>query len=212
MLATRRLVFSLLFIGCLPLAATAAPIPLGAPVDTAVTWSANGHQYAVITAAGLDWDAAALAAAALPGTWYLATITSGPEQAFVDTIGLFGHEFWLGGVQSPLSTPGADDNWTWVTGEAFRYANWNRVTYREPNDVGGPGSEQHLAMYGLATFNPTGSWNDEYYVPDVDGYVVESGALDPTPVPEPSALLLLMVGLGSWRLARLRRRYGGAAA
>jgi hypothetical protein len=159
-----------------------------------VTWSANGHQYAVVTVdTTLTWEDARAGTAALPGNWYLATITSPKEQAFVSSLPLHGIEFWLGGLQNPVSTVNAGDNWTWVTGETFTYANWNRLSFQEPNDYYGPGSEQYLAILGSPSIGPRGAWNDEGNLSFLSGYVIERGA----PTPEPGALTLTALGLGA---------------
>jgi len=180
--------------------ALADPITASSTIASG-TWSVNGHQYAVVAAPFLTWDQANQAAAARPGNWHLATVTSPGEQAFIESLGLPGNEFWLGGFQNPLSTLEREANWTWITGEAFSYTNWATVLFIEPNDYFGPGSEQYLGMVGaetaLSTPQTTGRWNDEAFIPNLSGYVVES----PTPVPEPATLPLILTGLASLRLA-----------
>ncbi len=102
---------------------------------TPVQWTAasggNGHFYeAILVLEGIDWTAANSAAQAQPGAWYLATITSAAENAFVYSLFSGNPDFfnsayydtgpWLGATHSG---PDAGD-YAWVTGEEFSYANW----------------------------------------------------------------------------------------
>ncbi len=96
---------------------------------------ANGHLYELVLQPGVTWNEATNAAAAKPGGWHLATITSAPENAFVQAMLSPGPPFfeatcltsnlvgrvcggiWLGGFSS-------SQGWRWVTGEPFTFGNW----------------------------------------------------------------------------------------
>jgi hypothetical protein len=193
----------LMMVASVPTTSSADPIPLTSSASSPMTWAVNGHEYAVIGVDGISWDAAFEATSALGGGWHLASITSAAEQEFVASLPLSGVEFWLGGFQDPLSTIAADENWRWVTGEAFTYTNWNRSTFLEPNDYYGPGSEQYLGLSGSA--GPLGApnlWNDEGFNANIAGYVIERAS---APVPEPGSLFLTVLGLGAVGLLRRRR-------
>ena len=128
---------------------------------------ANGHTYEAITVSeDIDWDDAKLAAEALGG--YLATVTSEAEKDFIvaNFPGALGgpYGYWLGGFQ-PSGSIVADEDWEWVTGEAFSYTNWDPP---EPNDFFGVASED-----GLQLWNGNGTWNDLARTSTATGYVVE---------------------------------------
>jgi len=196
----------LLIVLLAPVTATAEPFTVTS-VPSPVTWAANDHDYAVVLAPLITWDGAAAAAAALAGGWHLATITSAAEQSFVGSLPLSGSEFWLGGLQNPLTTVPAGANWSWVTGEPFTYTNWNATTFSEPNDFYGPGTEQYLGILGSSLFvGPAGTWNDEGLPLNISGYVLERPAQ--AAVPEPSSVALTLLGLLSMRLV-LRRHSAG---
>jgi hypothetical protein len=135
----------------------------------------------------------------LPG--HLATITSAAENAFIGSLTPAPHSYLLGGVQDPTATT-IDGGWTWVTGEAFSYANW---TGGEPNDLNdssealGPGDEDRLQFW-IAGFG----WNDYSGATFASGYVVEYGTL--AAIPEPQTYALLLAGLGLLGFAARRRR------
>jgi len=139
---------------------------------------ANGHYYEVIADDSISWDdadAAAMSMTFLGKFGHLATITSGDEDVFIESLRKDTSlgEVWVGGFQDPLTTPGAGDNWTWVNGEGtfpgnnlgIIYANWDSS---EPNDNGGP--ESYL---GIGLFGDDRGWNDERPLSNIDGYVVE---------------------------------------
>jgi hypothetical protein len=124
-----------------------------------VKWSGNGHRYeARLVSDGLTWPQARRRARALGCGWYLATITSAAENRFVFSLvknrlrffagpeGIVGP--WLGGFQRVGSGEPAD-GWRWVTGEPFRYTNWNEG---EPNNATGD--------EGFLNFWNNGRWND----------------------------------------------------
>ncbi|MEN9628872.1 MAG: hypothetical protein RJA10_2099, partial [Pseudomonadota bacterium] len=116
--------------------------------------AANGHWYEAVQA-GVTWDAARDAAAAmsLAGTQgHLVTITSQAEQDFINASlpgargapGVFG--YWIGGYSL------ATGIFQWVTGEAFGYTNWNA---NEPNFDSPPAG---LHFFGQGS--QAGRWND----------------------------------------------------
>ena len=163
-----------------------------------VQWSENGHSYEVISApVGITWEDANAAAVASGG--YLATITSQEENDFVFALVDFPDYWsdpitgnrgpWLGGYQSPPTTD-PSDNWQWVTAEAWGYTNW---AVDQPNDLNG-WVEDKLHFFVPSTGGTRAStWND-IRNSDPGGkpvaYVVEF-----EPVPEPSTLALLTIGL-----------------
>ena len=94
--------------------------------------------------------------------------------------------------------------WTWVNGEGTFpgqdgqpiYSQWSDTG--EPNDSFGPGSEQYL---GVGFW---GHWNDESYLSNVSGYVVEFQSVpDPTPGIQ-AAILAAPLGLQAFRTFRRR--------
>jgi hypothetical protein len=163
-----------------------------------VGWSENGHYYeAIRVSGGINWEDAKLAAEARsqPGVLaHLVTLTSASENEFVvSSCGgpIVLNHYWLGGYQPPGS-PEPADNWQWVTGETWDYANWYPG---EPNNESG---EEALAMWGNV-----GEWNDWDHEYGGAGYIVEYSA-----VPEPSTLILLTLGAGLLLQRGLRRQRG----
>jgi hypothetical protein len=125
-----------------------------------VRWSGNGHIYqAVATAEPITWTQARQAAEEAGG--YLATITSAGENEFVFqlvnddlywqvTTSNIGP--WIGGFQPEGSAEPAG-GWSWITGEAFSYTNWDRGV---PDNQGGSQSCLHFGW----TAPRNGKWND----------------------------------------------------
>jgi len=148
----------------------------------------DGRYYQVVIASKITWDAAKAAAEqrthdGIQGQ--LATIGSADEGAFIDQLRRQsgGSELWVGGYQVACSTidPEPGCGWLWLNGEAIAavnsaspYTNWKQG---EPNNLrripnaDTLATEDHLAI-GLD--NSLG-WNDEGYLPNIRGYVVEYG-------------------------------------
>jgi hypothetical protein len=136
-------------------------------------WSVNGHRYEVWESYGIPWihakDFASRQYRQGYGYGYLATITSAAENNFVANLAFSSMgwwvELWLGGFQPPDECR-RDANWMWITGEPWGYTNW---APGEPNDHQGPCSEQHLAIHR------DGLWNDEGYLGNIRGFIIEYG-------------------------------------
>ncbi len=139
----------------------------------------NGHYYRLVNQ-GRNWSEAKQEAewsthAGLQG--HLASVTSEAENSFIVSLGSV-DGYWLGGFQAPGGS-GPGENWQWVTGEAFAYANWNSG---EPNnDV-----DENALFYGSSA----GQWNDLPKGEVPAGYVIEydheiiavaAPTADPTP-------------------------------
>src|ERR1044072_7695841 len=138
----------------------------------------NGHEYQLVNAEGSTWTAAN--AAATSAGWYLATVTSSTEDAFIIANLLQGlpvadrSHYWIGGTDAAL-----EGTFTRGTGGALGYTNlWGG----EPNNSG---NEDYLA-YDLR--GGGWRWND---APDnlqqlfgfARGYIIERPAQ--TAAPEP---------------------------
>lgn len=136
----------------------------------------TGRSYTYIAQSGLSWEQARALAESIPGPngepTYLLSITSSHEQNFVTNTLLptFGspNGGWLGGYQDPGSNePSAD--WKWVSGERWRYTNWQPG---EPNNsISGSTDEDAIHLYN------NGRWNDIWRpnIWNVPGYWVEAG-------------------------------------
>jgi hypothetical protein len=100
----------------------------------------NGrHTYEQISGS-FSWSAAKADAESRGG--YLATITSASENSAAYSVASTGD--FIGGTDSSQ-----EGTWTWVTGEAFSYTNWNSG---EPNNSSG--------NEDLLQFTTGGKWND----------------------------------------------------
>ena len=161
----------------------------------------NNHLYLVLTSSGISWQNARTSAQALGDGWDLAAITSAEEQQFIQSLvgpanpGGAIIEYWLGGYQSAYySGQLPADDWNWVTGEPWGYANWGPS---EPNDWDGPGSEQYLAIDDRWDWR----WNDNSLSNgQIHGFIAEA------PIPEPGSLLLLGSGILALGFVRLYRK------
>ena len=193
------------------LASAALACGLAAPVSAApVQWTSasggNDHWYEVIwlRIGEISWSYAKAAAEArthLGQSGYLATITSGAEQSFLNSLnaaytasspyhsGTYVRA-WLGGHDSTT-----EGTWEWVTGEAFSYTNW---AGGEPNDYRG---EDALVGWWSGS-----KWNDCDNYCGIHKFVVEFDNL-PSEVPLPASLPLAAAGFGvlGW-LGRRRKK------
>ena len=165
----------------------------------------NGHVYRLIQFPELRWADARLGAASqsLGGAaGYLATITSGEEQAFVQSSFLAALQpwgAWLGGFQ-PVGSAEPAGNWLWVTSAAFGYANWHPSG--EPSNANNNENQLQLLNNGywndLGTSETVGS--PLYDLP----YIVEFN------VPEPASFWMALTAIyvaGGGRRHRQRRRF-----
>jgi hypothetical protein len=139
--------------------------------------SANGHDYQVIAASEISWDTANAAASGLTyqgNLGHLVTPTGEAENTFVSGLLNFpGLSYCAGGFQDPNNPASLTDpkaGWTWLHNEGAiptnnagpGFAHWGAyATGIEPNDNGGPGSEQCLALISCATARQfPGGWGD----------------------------------------------------
>ncbi len=146
----------------------------------------NGHFYeAVESPAGITWDDAE--AYAIAHTGYLATLTSSSENAFVFKLvddadfwldGPSGDSLgpWLGGTQSPASTP-PDNSWEWSHGEGlFTYTNWS--AHPQNNESV---HKNHLCFYAESKSSRQPAWAGQPGDTKLHGFVVE---YDSNPLPQ----------------------------
>lgn len=177
---------------------------LGVANAAPIQWQVNGHYYDRINFGEnnktANWDVAKAAAEAMNG--YLVTLTSADEAAFVSS-NLDESGCWLGGYQeSGASAP--NQNWAWVTGEAWSYTNWEA---NNPDDLDGVenGDEDILQFVWGNDVSWAGYWNDASATSTTYSYIIE---YDTNPVPIPGAVWLL--GSGLLGLVAVRRRKGNS--
>ena len=132
------------------------------PAPSAIQWrttdGGNGHWYLRVAWPGSagNWEMARAAAEGMGG--HLVTITSAAENDFVRPMLIDGYfnVYLLGGFR-------VGNEWHWVTGEPWGYANWYPG---EPNNANG--NEIYLASWVTP-----GTWNDVWSTYQGSGYIVE---------------------------------------
>jgi PKD repeat protein len=128
------------------------------------TWQQQGSSgnptYALTGFPG-SWHEAQAEALAMGG--HLVAINDAAEQALIRSLFIDGQApeaFWIGLTDADeYSSEGV---YVWVSGEPVTYTNWNLAT-GEPNNFGGPGSEDFGAINFQAWFGhpgEPGTWND----------------------------------------------------
>jgi len=148
-----------------------------APVEWTIASGGNGHFYEVVIDPLISWDDARQNARAIGVNWDLASVTSQPEQDFIEDLlpasPADRTHFWLGGRDTLT-----EGFWDWIDGDTFAYTNW---WAGEPRN--GTVGEDYMAMdYRLqgseAAFTGWG-WNDIVRQhSQTTGYVVEQ-SIDP---------------------------------
>ena len=125
----------------------------------AVLWrvqdGGNGHWYR-FDARHMNWEVTRLAAMAEGG--HLACIGTSSENEFVRDLIPSGDAAYLGAIRIP-------SGWRWISGEAWRYTNWNS---NEPN-----GSTVNEVVW---LERDSGGWNDHTQTYDIQGAVIEWSA------------------------------------
>lgn len=154
----------------------------------------GGHYYQVVLAPKVSWEQAKAAAeeASHQGIQgRLVTIGTAEEDVFVDTLRKqalaanpgYAAEMWAGGYQVACATdqPEPACGWLWLNGESIApvngtdpYTNWHSG---EPNNLTRAAdaytrpTEDYLAIGSGNAFG----WNDEGYLKNIGGYVIEYG-------------------------------------
>lgn len=135
----------------------------------------NGHLYERFDY-HMSWTEAKTYCEKLGG--HLVTITSAEEQNAVVSMltGSRNGMYYIGGTDSTLG-----GNWSWITGEAFSYSNWDTT---EPSR----GAREYYAEIMARSYGDTkelGDWNDtentgkNFYAPGNTGFICEYDSIDP---------------------------------
>lgn len=218
--------------GLIALVSGAAMLLPGTADATWVQWTGAGatnNWYRLVEDTASGWSAArARAQTEFGGD--LVTITSPGEQLFINWA-LFGGSspfnaalrgsWWIGATDAAV-----EGAWTWVTGEAWSFANWGAS--QPDNNSSFPFGDANGEDYAQLVWRPDptsalpGGWNDTReagYKPTdpgladfpnlfLRGFIVER-TTDPNPRPEaipaPAALPLFAAALLGLAAARLRR-------
>jgi hypothetical protein len=128
----------------------------------------NGHWYQLRLAGPISWFDARIQAELLGG--HLATLTSGPEKMFAQSVvaqtpgygesAVRGWGPWLGGYQE-LGAPDYAEpagGWRWITAEVWDYAAW--PSYQPDNWCVESSLQEHFLSIAGAGLQANGAWND----------------------------------------------------
>ncbi|PCJ22460.1 MAG: hypothetical protein COA96_14360 [SAR86 cluster bacterium] len=163
---------------------------------------ANGNAYEYI-AGTITWDNANTAASGMTyngATGHLVTLHSTAETNFINPLYSSDPNTTVFGPWIGLNDIVSEGVYVWVTGEAVTYTNWSTG---EPNNSG---NEDGVHLWGLTSTRPLGTWNDwQVSTNNAGGYIVEFEASEMAPVPTPTALSLLALGLVGLRLSRKKK-------
>lgn len=152
------------------------------------TYTYNGHDYTKISAD--TWTNSEAFAVTQSG--HLAAVNDAAENSFlINTFGL-NNALWIGLYRTAPNAP----TFAWTNGDAVTYTNW---AWGEPNNCCNGEDYTH-------TYASSGDWNDldnfNSYAGDKYGVLEVASRVK---VPEPSALLVALTGLGLLGLSRRRK-------